>query len=95
MRNKLDDLDWKILDILKKDARTPYVSIASTFNVSEGMIRQRIKKLIDFSIFGNPQQVFIDPPSIFVSISILINDKVLSNSKAFGFNEKISSTICI
>ncbi|WP_455392210.1 Lrp/AsnC family transcriptional regulator [[Eubacterium] cellulosolvens] len=47
MRNTLDDLDWKILDILKKDARTSYVTIAKKFKVSEGMIRQRVKKLLD------------------------------------------------
>ncbi len=50
MRNKIDDLDWQILSILKKDARTPYVSIASTLDVSEGMIRQRVKKLGDAGI---------------------------------------------
>jgi DNA-binding Lrp family transcriptional regulator len=50
MRNKTDDLDWKILNTLKKDARKPYVSIASNFNVSEGMIRQRVKKLLDAGI---------------------------------------------
>ena len=50
MRNKLDNLDWKILAILKKDARTPYVYIANKIKVSEGMIRQRVKKLIENGI---------------------------------------------
>ena len=50
MRNKLDDLDWKILDILKSDARTSYVTIANQLKVSEGMIRQRVKKLVDGGI---------------------------------------------
>lgn len=50
MRNTLDNLDWKILDFLKKDARMSYVTIANKLNVSEGMIRQRVKKLIDNNI---------------------------------------------
>lgn len=47
MRNALDQLDWIILDTLKDDARTSYVNIAKKLSVSEGMIRQRVKKLID------------------------------------------------
>ncbi len=50
MRNKTDNLDWKILNILKADARTPYVAIANSLNVSEGMIRQRVKKLVTSGI---------------------------------------------
>lgn len=46
MRNKIDDLDWEILSILKKDARTSYVNIAKALRSSEGMIRQRVKKLV-------------------------------------------------
>jgi len=46
MRNTHDNLDWKILNILRKDARTPYVTIANSLDVSEGMIRQRVKKLL-------------------------------------------------
>jgi DNA-binding Lrp family transcriptional regulator len=47
MKNSRDELDWKIIDILKRDARTSNVNIAKILDVSEGMIRQRIKKLVD------------------------------------------------
>ena len=47
MRNSHDNLDWKIIDILKRDARTTNVNIAKQLNVSEGMVRQRIKRLIE------------------------------------------------
>ncbi len=50
MRNPFDNLDWEILDILKLDARTSYVTIAKHLKVSEGMIRQRVKKLVDGGI---------------------------------------------
>ncbi|GAA0645961.1 Lrp/AsnC family transcriptional regulator [Salarchaeum japonicum] len=43
----MDDLDRKILDILRRDARTPYTEIASTLDVSEGTVRNRVDRLRD------------------------------------------------
>jgi len=36
----------KILEILRKNARTPYTSLARDLNISEAAIRKRIEKLI-------------------------------------------------
>jgi len=41
----VDSIDKKILEILKEDSRTPYTEIAEDLDVSEGTIRNRIKKL--------------------------------------------------
>jgi len=41
----LDNKDYKILDILKRDARTPYKKIAEHLKVSEGTIFNRIDRL--------------------------------------------------
>ncbi|QDX40679.1 Lrp/AsnC family transcriptional regulator [Salarchaeum sp. JOR-1] len=46
----MDDLDRKILDILRRDARTPYTEIASTLDVSEGTVRNRVDRLRDDGI---------------------------------------------
>ncbi len=43
----VDTINKEILNILTLDARTPYLQIAQKLNVSEGMIRQRVKKLIE------------------------------------------------
>ncbi|MEE6209082.1 Lrp/AsnC family transcriptional regulator [Salarchaeum sp. III] len=43
----MDDLDREILDILRRDARTPYTEIASTLDVSEGTVRNRVDRLRD------------------------------------------------
>jgi DNA-binding Lrp family transcriptional regulator len=43
----MDELDDRILEILKQDARTPFMQMARDLGVSEGTIRVRIKKLID------------------------------------------------
>ncbi|KAF5068879.1 Regulatory protein AsnC [anaerobic digester metagenome] len=47
---QLDDLDLQILDILIKDARTPYLEIARICHVSGGTIHVRMKKMEDLGI---------------------------------------------
>ncbi|MFP4546086.1 MAG: Lrp/AsnC family transcriptional regulator [Methanomassiliicoccales archaeon] len=42
-----DHLDEKIVEILKKDSRRPFVDIANQLKVSEGTIRSRVRKLVD------------------------------------------------
>ncbi|OPY31233.1 MAG: HTH-type transcriptional regulator LysM [Methanomassiliicoccales archaeon PtaU1.Bin124] len=43
----IDHLDDRIIDILKKDSRKPFVEIANDLKVSEGTIRSRVKKLFE------------------------------------------------
>lgn len=43
----MDDIDLRILKILKKDARTKYVKIAESVGLTEGAVRCRIKGLIE------------------------------------------------
>jgi len=40
-----DSLDKRIIEILRKDARCPFVDIASQVGVSEGTIRSRVRKM--------------------------------------------------
>jgi DNA-binding Lrp family transcriptional regulator len=44
---EMDSLDRDILDILRRDARTPYTEIASAVETSEGTVRNRVERLID------------------------------------------------
>lgn len=46
----MDHLDEKIIEILKKDSRRPFVDIANQLKVSEGTIRSRVRKLVDEEI---------------------------------------------
>jgi Lrp/AsnC family transcriptional regulator for asnA, asnC and gidA len=41
----MDEKDLKIIEILEKNARTPYTEIASILGISEGTVRNRIEKL--------------------------------------------------
>jgi len=42
----MKDINDKIIEFLKKDARTPFLQIAKRLNVSEGTIRKRVKDLV-------------------------------------------------
>lgn len=42
-----DNLDKKIIDILRKDSRCPFVDIAEQLGVSEGTIRSRVHRMVD------------------------------------------------
>ena len=50
VNNKLDTLDKKIVEHLRKNSRVPYTSIAKTIGVSESTIRNRIKQMINSGI---------------------------------------------
>lgn len=43
----LDEIDLKILEILRKDGRTTFAEVAGQLKVSPGMIRQRYNRLVD------------------------------------------------
>ena len=51
MRNSyIDEIDKKIIEILEKNARTPFTKIAKLLNISESAVRKRVKKLEDRKI---------------------------------------------
>ncbi len=43
----MDDLDRRILELLRRDARTPYTEIADEVGTSEGTVRNRVERLVD------------------------------------------------
>lgn len=43
----IDDLDKRILEIMKKDSRCSYVDIAEQLGVSEGTVRSRVHKMTE------------------------------------------------
>lgn len=42
----MDEVDRKLLELLRQDSRTTYTKLASALGVSEGTIRQRIQRLL-------------------------------------------------
>ena len=43
----MDDLDRRILDVLRRDSRTPYTEIAAQVGTSEGTVRNRVERLVE------------------------------------------------
>lgn len=41
----MDELDRSILDVLRRDARTPYTEIAERVGTSEGTVRNRVERM--------------------------------------------------
>ncbi len=60
-----DELDWKIIDILRESNESNN-TLAKTLGISEGTVRQRIKKLKDAGI---------------LNVRGLINPEILSNQQ--------------
>ncbi len=42
----MDEIDLKILEILRQDSRTKYVKIAEAIGLTEGAVRRRVKNLL-------------------------------------------------
>ena len=48
--SNLDEVDYKIIKILREDSRTPFTEIATNLGVSDSTIHVRLKKLKDDGI---------------------------------------------
>lgn len=60
---QIDDLDRKILDIITKNARVPYLEVARACNVSGAAIHQRVQRLIKVGVIKG-SQFNVDPDKV-------------------------------
>ena len=59
----IDSLDKKILSILTKDARTPFLEVARECNVSGAAIHQRVQRLIKLGVISGSQFI-VEPKKL-------------------------------
>jgi Lrp/AsnC family transcriptional regulator for asnA, asnC and gidA len=71
MPESIDDLDRKIIAILQRDGRTPYVEMARLLGVAEGTIRRRVENLLDEGVIQIA--AVTDPHKVGIGIAALIN----------------------
>jgi Lrp/AsnC family transcriptional regulator for asnA, asnC and gidA len=71
---KLDDTDWEIIRFLKKDGRMANHEIAKKLSVSEGTIRNRIKKLYQEKVLTI--QGMVNPGVIITKQIVFIGAKI-------------------
>lgn len=50
LRNNLDDIDLKILEIITQNARTPFKDVAKEVGVSRAAVHQRVNRMIDLNV---------------------------------------------
>jgi DNA-binding Lrp family transcriptional regulator len=50
----MDQIDWQIIDILLRDARTPFSEIGKRIGLGKDSIQKRVKKLTKTGILGTP-----------------------------------------
>lgn len=52
MKEKLDDIDLKIIDILGRDSSTPFVEIAKQIEISDATVHVRVRRLISHGVIN-------------------------------------------
>jgi Lrp/AsnC family transcriptional regulator, regulator for asnA, asnC and gidA len=71
LRNKLDDIDLRILDIITKNARIPFKDVAVEVGISRAAIHQRVNRMIDLGVIVG-SGYHIDPKRL-ISELVLIS----------------------
>ncbi len=70
----IDNLDKKIMELLKKDSRCPFVEIANQLGVSEGTVRSRVHKMTEEGVIrGFTIKTSSKNVKALVEISIAVN----------------------
>jgi Lrp/AsnC family transcriptional regulator, regulator for asnA, asnC and gidA len=63
LRNQLDDIDLKILDIIIQNARIPFKNVAQEVGISRAAVHQRVNRMMDMEVITgsgyhiNPKKV--------------------------------------
>jgi Lrp/AsnC family transcriptional regulator, regulator for asnA, asnC and gidA len=63
LRNHLDDVDLKILDIISRNARIPFKDVANEVGISRAAVHQRVNRMIDLDVitgsgyYVNPKKI--------------------------------------
>lgn len=63
LRNNLDDVDLKILDIISRNARIPFKDVANEVGISRAAVHQRVNRMVDLQVitgsgyYVNPKKV--------------------------------------
>jgi len=92
---KLDDIDHKILETLRADARTPFTEIGRVLGISDATVHVRVKKMIDEGIIKS-YTVKVDEKMLGKNVHgfVLLNVKPGSLeevAKRLVENEKVSA----
>jgi Lrp/AsnC family transcriptional regulator for asnA, asnC and gidA len=74
-RYRIDDIDHKILTLLIKNGRTPFLEIARECGISGAAVHQRVKKLEDANVIIG-SRMLVKPRSLGLDICAFVNVKL-------------------
>ena len=92
---KLDEIDYKILEILRRGARTPFTDVGRDLGISDATVHVRVKRMMDEGIIKR-YTIEVDEKALgrYVCGFVLINVKPGSLEEAanqLAENERISA----
>jgi len=92
---EIDSLDRRILSLISKNARIPFLEVARECNVSGAAIHQRIQRLTDFGVITGSEFI-IDPKKIGYSTCAFMGvflEKASYYQEVMGELEKIPEIV--
>ena len=63
LKHQLDEIDYKILDIISKNARLPFKDVAIECNISRAAVHQRVNRMIEMGVITG-SGYYIDPKKV-------------------------------
>ncbi|MBQ3712231.1 MAG: Lrp/AsnC ligand binding domain-containing protein [Bacteroidales bacterium] len=80
MKYNIDDIDRRILYLLIKDARAPFLEIAREVGISGTAIHQRVERLREKGVITG-SQVLVEPTAIGLNVCAFVNVAVTEAGK--------------
>ena len=85
----MDSLDTKIVQELRKNARTPFLQIAKKLDVSEGTVRKRVGKLVEGGVIKRFTLELANENNAIIEISTnpnIATEKISAEIKGIGID---------
>lgn len=63
LRNNLDEVDLRILEIISRNARIPFKDVAAEVGISRAAVHQRVNRMVDLNVitgsgyYVNPKKI--------------------------------------
>lgn len=86
---QLNNLDWEIIKELQKNGREPNSTIAKKLNVTEGTIRQRVKKLLEAGVLRVSGQ--LNPEFLESHQMVLMGVNIKESTKLMTIFDELSN----
>jgi Lrp/AsnC family transcriptional regulator, regulator for asnA, asnC and gidA len=63
IKHQLDEIDYKILDIISKNARLPFKDVATECGISRAAVHQRVNRMVEMNVIIG-SGYYIDPKKV-------------------------------